>query len=904
MHAEKWTGQGRQNPRRTDPYPLPTAHCIILHLDHPFQSEDNCPFPPDHVSLDSLEILEGCEVMKPARIACVMLTLAASIFGQSSPANQIGKSPSTTLFSPSLRETSSNRSTARQATAGQPVSSLASGLNFTGPRYFDSGGLNTYAVAVADLNGDGKLDAVALSECFSFGSCAPQGVAVMLGNDDGTFQSPVNYPSGGSTSLDSSGSVAILDLNGDNKPDIVAANYESNTVAVLLGNGDGTFQPAVVYGGGGSGPHGPDWVALADLNRDGKPDIVVSNPDSNNLGVLLGNGDGTFQNAITYDSGGHAASVVVADLNADGKLDLVAANGDNLGVLLGNGDGTFQPVVAYAAPGGVVALADMNADGKPDLVTNGVAVLLGNGDGTFQAAIPYGQGGNAIAVADVNGDGKLDVLVTNSCINTCGKKPGGAVSVLLGNGDGTFQPEVVYISGFQSDAVTVADLNHDGKPDLIVADACSEFTCTGDGAVVVFLNASVSGTSTALASSLNPSNFGQTVTLTATLTAQPGFYKGKPTGTVNFFDNATGINLGTVALNSNGVATLQTSTLGPSTHSIVATYSGDTNFGSSASTTLSQIVLGAAAKLSPSSLVFADQTVGTTSLRQSIKLKNTGDTPLTFTYIMFTGANATSFHQVNNCGASLAGGATCMISVAFRPVVAGAASAALTLSDNAPSKLQKVPVSGVGVLPAVIFSPTSLTFPLQVIYTTSKAQTVTLTNSGAGILKIANIAASAQFSQTNNCGATVPPAGHCTLTVKFQPTALDTIPGSISVTDNAAASPQSLPLTGVATAIQLSPISVSFGNQPVGTKSLAKTVTVSNKSHQSVNISGVAIHGANPSDFPFISTTCGASLSSGASCFVKVAFLPTVTGKRTATVAVSDDGGGEIQRAALSGNGT
>src|SRR5882672_5659010 len=267
---------------------------------------------------------------------------------------------------------------------------------------------------------------------------------------------------------------------------------------------------------------------------------------------------------------------------------------------------------------------------------------------------------------------------------------------------------------------------------------------------------------------------------------------------------------------------------------------------------------------------------------------------------MFTGTNAASFHQVNNCGASLAGGTSCMISVAFRPVAAGPASAALTLSDNAPSKLQKVPVSGVGVLPAVTFSPTSLIFPLQVIYTTSKAQTVTLTNSGAGILNISKIVASPQFSQTNNCGTTVAPAASCTLTVKFQPTTLDNITGSISVTDNAPASPQALPLTGVATAIQLTPIGLSFGNQPVGTKSLAKTVTVSNKSHQTVNISGIAIRGADPADFPFISTTCGASLPSGASCFVRVAFMPSVTGKRTATVAVSDDGGGEIQRAALS----
>jgi len=430
--------------------------------------------------------------------------------------------------------------------------------------------------------------------------------------------------------------------------------------------------------------------------------------------------------------------------------------------------------------------------------------------------------------------------------------------------------------------------------------ACGSINGMPSGCGTVF-EITLNTTQTTLTSSLNPSNFGQSVTFTAKVTS---LLQITPTGTVNFYDSATETNLGSSSLNGSGVAILQTAALGPSTHTIVATYNGDASLTSSASPILTQVVLGAAAKYSPTSLSYGNQTVGMSSSPQSISLMNTGDIPLSFTSVTFTGADPTNFVQTNNCGTSLAGGATCTFLVTFTPTAAGTRSAALTLSDNAPSKLQKIPVSGVGVLPAVTFSLTSLTFPTQVIYTTSKAQTVTLTNSGLGILNITNIAASAQFSQTNNCGSTLAPAGTCTLTVKFQPTSLATITGSISVTDNAAASPQALPLIGVGTAIQLTPVGLSFGNQPVGTKSLAKTVTVSNKSHQTINISRIAIRGADTSDFPFISTTCGSSLASGASCFVKVAFMPTATGKRTAWVAISDDGGGEVQRAGLAGTGT
>jgi len=170
-------------------------------------------------------------------------------------------------------------------------------------------------------------------------------------------------------------------------------------------------------------------------------------------------------------------------------------------------------------------------------------------------------------------------------------------------------------------------------------------------------------TTTVVSSSANPSKYGQSVTFTATVTSQ---HSGTPTGTVSFFDRATSTNLGSSSLNNSAMGSVQFSTLGPSTHSIAAAYSGDTNFASSVSSSLTQVVLGAAAKLLPTSLTFDAQTVGTPSSAQTISLKNTGDIPLTFNSITFTGTNPANFHQTNNCGSSLAGGATCTFSVSFK----------------------------------------------------------------------------------------------------------------------------------------------------------------------------------------------------------------------------------------------
>ncbi len=489
-------------------------------------------------------------------------------------------------------------------------------LRFANPVAYDSGGVGANSVAIADLNGDGIPDLV-VANVNQNGNSDLGEVAVLLGNGDGTFQPAVAYSTGAYRAL----SVAVGDLNGDGIPDLVVSNECLNlqgptcaehlgAVSVLLGNGDGTFQPAATYGI-------EDYaytVALADLRGIGVLDVIVVdiNPVGYECaaGVLLGNGDGTFQPVVDYNSGGFGCqSAAVADLNGDGIPDIVATNacqsescqGDSsVGVLLGNGDGTFQPVVTYdsgSPDSDWVAAGDLRGNGIVDLVVasgigfDAVGVLLGNGNGTFQTPVTYvlnGTEGGKVAIGDVNGDGIPDLAVTDECPKLKdGACTGSKVIVLLGNGDGTFQPEILYGSGgFGLSDIAIGDVNGDGRPDLVVSNFCQGIQyglCEAPGSAAVLLNETTYTTKIALTSSPNPSQLNQTVTFTATITSTPAVPNGE---LVTFYNGKT--NLGTGAT-VNGLASLNTSFSKAKTYTIKASYPGDT-FRKASSGTVRQVV--------------------------------------------------------------------------------------------------------------------------------------------------------------------------------------------------------------------------------------------------------------------------------------------------------------------------
>jgi outer membrane protein assembly factor BamB len=319
------------------------------------------------------------------------------------------------------------------------------------------------SMAVADLDGDGKPDLLTV------GSYSGGGVGILLGGGDGTFRALPEM----ATFVDGANAVAVADVDVDGKPDVVAASsyetYDSpENVSVSRGNGDGTLQPPALYA---VGVH-PYAIALADFDANGSPDLAVAD-GSGGLRVLLNQGDGTFAAPVTY--GNDALTALAAgDVNGDGKPDLALASytPSAIQVLLGNGDGTFAAPRSNALDQSpvAVALGDVNGDGKVDIVaaTSDVQVLLGHGDGTFQPAASFAAGPNpsGVAIGDVDRDGRADLVVTN--------EGSGSVSVLFGNGDGTFQGQVAFATGNGPNSPAIGDFNGDGQPDIATCNLDSD----------------------------------------------------------------------------------------------------------------------------------------------------------------------------------------------------------------------------------------------------------------------------------------------------------------------------------------------------------------------------------------------------------------------------------------------
>jgi hypothetical protein len=440
--------------------------------------------------------------------------------------------------------------------------------------------------------------------------------------------SPASYPTGTNPT-----GVVLADVNNDGILDMVICNDYDNTISVLLGNADGTFQPQTTFPAYGF----PYNIFAGDFNNDGILDLVTVDKRKDAISVFLGNGDGTFQHYRNFATQGDPLSLNIGDFNGDGNLDVVTVNSsaDTISVFLGYGDGTFQKAInipAGAEPTDVT-VGDFNGDGIPDLAvadsrTGYAAVLIGNGDGTFKHRVNYTTGGgpNAIHTADLNKDGKLDLITTNAV---------GTVSVLLGNGDGTFQPATTLQGeSFPAYAIATYDFNSDGNVDIMVAelndDELTLYLGNGDGTFQPAVNYPVL---------MHPDAFA-----------------------VADFNNDGRLDMAVADETSNMVTILSQTT---------------------------PLILN------PVSLAFGPVMIGQTSNPQSSTLTNASSSPVTISGIALGGKNANLFSQTNDCPATLDAGQFCTITATFTPRTVGAKSASVNITDG--TGLQALILTGTGV---------------------------------------------------------------------------------------------------------------------------------------------------------------------------------------------------------------
>jgi hypothetical protein len=537
-----------------------------------------------------------------------------------------------------------------------------------------------------DFNGDGRPDVAGTV-------CAGGYIYVSLNNGDGTFQAPLYTPL-----LPSPGVMIAADFNGDGKFDIATINDENN-VAVLLGNGDGTFQAAKNSLTGIQ----PYYLAAADMNGDGKLDLVMGASTDNDIDVLLGNGDGTFQRYIASATGGvNPSALAIGDFNGDGKLDVAVSEGssEEVTIMFGNGDGTLTFNADYFASFGVSAAMDMNGDGILDRVgmgtplsggNSGIGIMYGNPGGTFEdpvyVSVPtvdfqyYGTFG----IADLNGDGKADFWT----LGNAGDNLGTAIFSILGNGNGTWQPAVLYSvtqAGYSAGGIVQGDFNHDGKPDFLLANSCLGISCMD-----VILQSPV-------------------VVAPAALSFGTKLIKGKSKPLPVTLTNAGTIPVAVSAFTfsgSNAADFSQTnncpSSLASQANCTIQVYFVPSNELYQETATLSisenapagsqQVALtgtGTYIRETPGSLAFGNVAVGQSST-QTVTLTNTDSITLSVGRIYIAQSPfGKEFNVTNDCGKSLAAGAQCQLSVTFAPTAPGHAAAKVSVNfgNDVPPEIQ------------------------------------------------------------------------------------------------------------------------------------------------------------------------------------------------------------------------
>jgi len=319
--------------------------------------------------------------------------------------------------------------------------------------------------------------------------------------------------------------------------------------------------------------------------------------------------------------------------------------------------------------------------------------------------------------------------------------------------------------------------------------------------------------------------------------------------------------------------------------------------------------------VTPSTLTFASTKVGSTSAAQTVTVKNTGTVAVSLTSggIQIGGADATSYVDTTTCSTSLAVGASCTISVKFKPTATGTLTASLAVADNASGSPQTVSLTGTGASgttgPVATLSPTSLVFPSTVTGTSSDEQVITLKNTGTSSLTISSLALSGtnptSFIDLTSCGTSLAAGASCSIYVAFDPTKTGALSATLGLSDNAAGSPQKVSLSGIGAStpsVKLSPTTIAFPTTTHGTVSPAQAVTLTNTGTATLDLTSIKLAGTNPTDFEEVND-CGPSLAASASCTIYVAFKPAAAASYKATISVADSGSASPQSVSLSGTG-